>query len=54
MEIIVLNLQPKSLESIPNERINRSSRPEVLCKEGILENFAKFSGKQTPVPESLF
>ena len=27
-------------------RINyRSSRPEVFCKEGVLENFAKFTGK---------
>ena len=25
--------------------IYRSSRPEVFCKEGALENFAKFTGK---------
>ena len=24
---------------------NRSSRPEVFCKKGILRNFAKFTGK---------
>ena len=24
---------------------NRSSRLEVLCKEGVLRNFAKFTGK---------
>ena len=24
---------------------NRSSRPEVLCKRGVLRNFAKFIGK---------
>ena len=23
----------------------RSSRPEVFCKKGVLENFAKFTGK---------
>ena len=26
-------------------RKNRSSRPEVFCKEGFLGNFAKFTGK---------
>ena len=31
----------------------RSSRPEVFCNEGVLRNFAKFTGKR-PVPESLF
>ena len=24
---------------------NRNSRPEVFCKEGVLRNFAKFTGK---------
>ena len=24
---------------------NRSSRPEVFCKKGVLRNFAKFTGK---------
>ena len=31
-----------------------SSRPEVFCKKGFLRNFAKFTGKHLPVPESLF
>ena len=31
------------------ETKSRSSRPEVFCKEGVLKNFAKFTGKQ---PES--
>ena len=30
----------------------RSSRPEVFCKKGVLENFAKFTGKQ--LSQSLF
>ena len=25
--------------------MNRSSRPEVFCKKGVLRNFAKFTGK---------
>ena len=29
---------------------NRSSRPEVFCKKGVLRNFAIFTGKQTPAP----
>ena len=32
--------------------INRSSRPEVLCKKGVLK-FRK-THRKTPVPESLF
>ena len=32
--------------------INRSSRPEVLCKEGVLRNFPKFTGKY--LCQSLF
>ena len=31
---------------------NRSSRPEMFCKKGVLENFVKF--RKTPEPESLF
>ena len=30
----------------------RSSRPEVLCKKGVLENFTKFAGKH--LCQSLF
>ena len=30
--------------SFPHER-DRSSRPEVFCKKGVLRNFAKFTGK---------
>ena len=26
--------------------IHRGSRPEVFCKKGVLENFAKFTGLQ--------
>ena len=25
---------------------DRSSRPEVFCKKGVLKNFAKFTGKR--------
>ena len=32
--------------------ISRSSRPEVFCKEGVLRNFARFTGKQ--LCQSLF
>ena len=32
--------------------INRSSRPEVFCKKGVIRNFAKFTGKQ--MCQSLF
>ena len=31
---------------------HRSSRPEVLCEKGVLENFTKFAGKQ--LCQSLF
>ena len=31
---------------------NRSSRPEVFCKKGVLRNFAKFTGKN--LCQSLF
>ena len=27
------------------KRINRSNHPEVVCKKGVLKNFAKFTGK---------
>ena len=33
-------------------RKNRSSRPEVFCKRGVLSNFTKFTGKQ--LCQSLF
>ena len=26
----------------------------MFCKKGVLRKFAKFTGKQTPVPETLF
>ena len=32
--------------------INRSSRPEVFCKKGVLKNFTKFTGKH--LCQSLF
>ena len=34
-------------------RVDRSSRPEVFCKKGVLRNFTKFTRK-TPVPYLLF
>ena len=34
------------------EFINRSSRPEVFCRKGVLRNFAKFTGKH--LCQSLF
>ena len=34
------------------ETISRSSRPEVFCKTGVLENFTKFTGKH--LCQSLF
>ena len=37
--------------SVEVER-NISSRPEVLCKKGVLRNFAKFTGKH--LSQSLF
>ena len=33
-------------------RSHRSSRPEVLCEEGVHENFTKFTGKR--LCQSLF
>ena len=33
---------------------NRSSRPEVFCKKGVLRNFAKFTGKQSDMVWKLF
>ena len=32
-----------------HDPINRSSRPEVFCKKGVLENFTKFTGKHKGV-----
>ena len=32
----------------------RSSRPEVFCKKGVLENFEKFTGKHRNFQEHLF
>ena len=34
--------------------INRSSRPEVFCKKGVLRNFTKFTGKHLRQSQSLF
>ena len=34
------------------EKMSRSSRPEVLCKKGVLRNFAKSTGKH--LCQSLF
>ena len=38
--VLYSNLLEKS-----ENKINRSSRPEVFCKKGVLRNFAKFTGK---------
>ena len=35
----------------PNQSLFRSSHPEVVCKEGVLKNMARFTGKH---PEFLF
>ena len=35
-----------------NPSVYRSSRPEVFCKNGVLKNFAKFTGKH--LCQSLF
>ena len=32
--------------------LNRTSRPEVFCKKGVLRNFTKFTGKH--LCQSLF
>ena len=39
-------------ENLKYRKIYRSSRQEVFCKEGVLRNFAKFTGKQ--LRQSLF
>ena len=39
-------------ETLPQQIMNRSSRPEVFCKKGVLRNFAKFTGKH--LRQSLF
>ena len=36
-----------------NHQIFTSSR-QVFCQKDVLSNFAKFTGKKTPVPEPLF
>ena len=38
--------------TIVASEICRSSRPDVLCKKGVLKNFAKFTGKH--LCQSLF
>ena len=35
-----------------NQNIEKSSRPEVFCKKGVLRNFTKFKGKH--LRQSLF
>ena len=44
-------LQSRTMNNKMNR--HRSSRPEVICKKGVLRNFTKIHRK-TPVPESLF
>ena len=48
-----MNKQAKKSENIytqnKDDKVNlknRSSRPEVICKEGALKNFAKLTGKR--------
>ena len=36
------------------KNLQNQNLPEVFFKKGVLKNSAKFTGKQTPVPESLF
>ena len=40
-----LILVPAGIWSYITSKSSRSSRPEVFCKNGVLRNFAKFSGK---------
>ena len=35
-----------------NDILDRSSRPEMFCKKGVLRNFTKFTGKH--LCQSLF
>ena len=41
-----------SWKKTPKASTIRSSRPEVFCKQGVLRNFAKFTGKH--LCQSLF
>ena len=34
--------------------MNRGSHPQDSVKKGVIKNFAKFTKKQTPVPETFF
>ena len=42
----------KFAKSFHKVRTDRSSRPEVFCKKGVLRNFVKFTGKH--LCQSLF
>ena len=47
-----LGLFGKTLKLLLRMMNNRSNRPEVFCKKGVLRNFAKFTGKH--LCQSLF
>ena len=49
--MLVITLEPY-IKLKFNEDTNRSSRPEVFYKKGVLRNFAKFIGKH--LCQSLF
>ena len=42
-----------SLDNIAQQKLDRSSRPEVLGK-AILEIYTKFTGEHTPMPKCDF
>ena len=37
----------KALQNLVIYQKDRSNRPEVFCKKGVLKNFTKFTGKFT-------
>ena len=49
---INLHVYSKLIDSIMFDGSDRSSRPEMLCKKGVLRNFTKFKGKH--LCQSLF
>ena len=42
---IVVNSFVRPVVALRDRYVNRSSRPEVFCKKGILRNFSKLTGK---------
>ena len=48
------NLRPSVSIFLFYSRIHRSSHQRCSVRKAVLRNFAKFTGKHLPVPESLF